>query len=153
MAAEAASMTMPVATNGNKKATIVVFSGELDKAYAAFIIASGAATAGMDVTLFFTFWGLNLLKKGGLEKAPLSKMNMGGLGKAMMMRMMRKANVMPLTQLLKDLRELGVKIMPCDMTMDVMGIKREDLIDDIDDIAGVGTYIKEAKNSHLTLFV
>lgn len=136
-----------------KKATIVLFSGEMDKAYAAFIIASGAAAAGMDVTIFVTFWGLDLLKKGGLDKAPLSKMNMGGLGKAMMKKMMRKANVEPLDQMLKDLRELGVKIMPCDMTMDVMGIKKEDLITEIDGVAGVGTYIKEAKESQITLFV
>jgi peroxiredoxin family protein len=136
-----------------KKATIVLFSGELDKAYAAFIIASGAAAAGMDVTIFVTFWGLNLLKKGGLEKAPLSKMHMAGLGKAMMMKMMRKANVQPIGDMLKDLRELGVKIMPCDMTMDVMGIKKEDLITEIDGVAGVGTYIKDAKDSQITLFV
>lgn len=136
-----------------KKATIVLFSGEMDKAYAAFIIAGGAAAAGMDVTIFVTFWGLNLLKKGGLDKAPLSKMNMGGLGKAMMKKMMGKANVQPLDQMLKDLRELGVKIMPCDMTMDVMGIKKEDLISEIDGVAGVGTYIKDAKDSQITLFV
>ena len=136
-----------------KKATIVLFSGELDKAYAAFIIASGAAAAGMDVTIFVTFWGLNLLKKGGLEKAPLSKMHMAGLGKAMMMKMMKKANVQPIGEMLKDLRELGVKIMPCDMTMDVMGIKKEDLITEIDGVAGVGTYIKDAKDSQITLFV
>jgi peroxiredoxin family protein len=136
-----------------KKATIVLFSGEMDKAYAAFIIAGGAAAAGMDVTIFVTFWGLNLLKKGGLDKAPLSKMNMGGLGKAMMKKMMGKANVQPLDKMLADLRELGVKIMPCDMTMDVMGIKKEDLITEIDGIAGVGSYIKDAKDSQITLFV
>jgi len=107
----------------------------------------------MDVTIFVTFWGLNLLKKGGLGKAPLSKMHMAGLGKAMMMKMMRKANVQPIGEMLKDLRELGVKIIPCDMTMDVMGIKKEDLITDIDGIAGVGTYIKDAKDSQITLFV
>jgi peroxiredoxin family protein len=137
----------------NKKATIVLFSGELDKAYAAFIIAGGAAANGMDVTIFVTFWGLNLLKKGGFDKAPLSQMNMGGLGKWMMKKMMRKANVQPLDEMYKDLRELGVKILPCDMTMGVMGIKKEDLIEDIDGIAGVGTYINESKNADMTLFI
>ena len=136
-----------------KKATIVLFSGDLDKAYAAFIIAGGAAAAGMDVTIFVTFWGLNLLKKGGFDKAPLSQMNMGGLGRWMIKRMMKKANVLPLDKMYKDLRELGVKVWPCDMTMDVLGIKREDMIDDIDGIAGVGSYINEAKNSEITLFI
>jgi peroxiredoxin family protein len=136
-----------------KKATIVLFSGNLDKAYAAFIIAGGAAAAGMDVTIFVTFWGLNLLKKGGFDKAPLSQMNMGGLGRWMIKRMMKKANVMPLDKMYKDLRELGVKVWPCDMTLGVMGIKREELIDDIDGIAGVGSYINEAKESEITLFI
>jgi len=136
-----------------KKATIVLFSGNLDKAYAAFIIAGGAAAAGMDVTIFVTFWGLNLLKKGGFDKAPLSQMNMGGLGRWMIKRMMKKANVLPLDKMYKDLRELGVKVWPCDMTLGVMSIKKEDLIDDIDGIAGVGSYINEAKDSEITLFI
>ena len=136
------------------KATIVVHSGDMDKIYSALIIANGALAMGMEVSLFFTFWGLQRLKKGALEKGPLSKMNMLGLGKWMVMRRMKKAGVASLERLLQDFRELGGKILACDMTMEVMGIKKEDLRDDlISDYCAVGTYINEARESTVTLFI
>ena len=136
------------------KATLIVHSGDMDKLYSALIVANGALAMGMDVSLYFTFWGLQRLKKGGLEKGPLSKMNMLGLGKLMINRKMKKANVASLERLLQDFKELGGKILACDMTMEIMGIKKEDLRDDlIDDYCAVGTYVKEARESKITLFI
>lgn len=136
------------------KATIIVHSGDMDKVYSALIIANGALSMGMEVSLYFTFWGLMRLKKGELEKGPLSRMNFLGLGKWMVNRKMRKAHVRPLEGLLTDFKELGGKIFACDMTMEIMGIKREDLRQDIiDEYCAVGTYIREAKESQITLFI
>jgi len=136
------------------KMTIVVHSGDMDKVYSALIIANGALAMGMDATLFFTFWGLMRLKKGGLEKGPLSKMNMLGLGKWMITRRMKKANVAPLERLFKDFRELGGKVIACDMTMEIMGIGREDLREDlITDCGAVGSFVDEARQSKVTLFI
>ena len=136
------------------KVTIIVHSGDMDKVYSAFIVANGALAMGMEASLFFTFWGLQRLKKGGLEKGPLSKMNMLGLGKWMIKRRMKKAGVASLERLLQDFHELGGKILACDMTMQIMGIKKEDLRDDvISDYCAVGTYIDEAKESTITLFI
>ncbi|MFA5375657.1 MAG: DsrE/DsrF/DrsH-like family protein [Dehalococcoidia bacterium] len=138
----------------SNKATLIVHSGDMDKVYSAFIIGNGALAMGMDVSMFFTFWGLQRLKKGGLEKGPLSKMHMFGLGKLMIKRKMKQANVASLERLAKDFKELGGKILACDMTMDIMGVKREDLRDDlISDYCGVGTYLDEAKDSTITLFI
>ena len=138
----------------NKKATIIVHSGDLDKVYSAFIIGLGALSMGMDVSLYFTFWGLERLKKGKLDRAPLSKMNMFGLGRWMVRRKMKQAGLASLDKMLKDFVELGGKILACDMTMEIMGIKKENLRDDvISDYCGVGTYIKEAMESDVTLFV
>ncbi len=136
------------------KVTIIVHSGDMDKVYSAFIVANGALAMGMEASLFFTFWGLQRLKKGELEKGPLSKMNMLGLGKWMVKRRMKKAGVASLERLLQDFHELGGKILACDMTMQIMGIKKEDLRDDlISDYCAVGTYIDEAKESTITLFI
>jgi len=136
------------------KATIVVHSGDMDKLYSALIIGNGALAMGMDVSLYFTFWGLQRLKKGGLEKGPLSKMNMLGLGKWMVKRKMKEAGVASLEKLMQDFKELGGRILACDMTMDIMGVKREDLRDDlISDYCGVGTYMNEARESTVTLFI
>jgi len=136
------------------KATIVVHSGDMDKVYSALIIGNGALAMGMEVSLFFTFWGLQRLKKGGLEKGALSKMNMLGLGKWMVKRRMKRAGVASLDKLLQDFNELGGKILACDMTMEIMGIKKEDLRDDlISDYCAVGTYVNEARESALTLFI
>jgi peroxiredoxin family protein len=136
------------------KATIIVHSGDMDKVISAFIIGNGALAMGMDVSLFFTFWGLQRLKKGGLEKGPLSKMNMLGLGKLMIKRKMKQAKVASLEKMMTDFKELGGKILACDMTMDIMGVKREDLREDvIADYCGVGTYLNEARESKITLFI
>lgn len=137
-----------------EKATIVVHSGDMDKIYSAMIIANGALSMGMEASLYFTFWGLQRLQKGGLEKGSLSKMNMMGMGKRMIKGRMDKANVAPLEKLMTDFKELGGKIIACEMTMEIMGVKKEDLRGDlIDDYGAVGTYIKEARESKITLFI
>jgi len=136
------------------KAAIIVHSGDMDKVYSALILGNGALSMGMEASLFFTFWGLQRLKKGKLEKGPLSKMNMLGLGKWMIKRKMKQAKVASLEKLIQDFKELGGKILACDMTMDIMGVKREDLRDDlISDYCGVGTYMDEAKDATVTLFI
>lgn len=138
----------------SNKAAIIVHSGDMDKLYSALILGNGALAMGMEASLFFTFWGLQRLKKGGLEKGPLSKMNMLGLGKWMIKRKMKKAKVASLEKLMQDFRELGGKILACDLTMDIMGVNREDLRDDlISDYCGVGTYMDEAKDASVTLFI
>ncbi|MDY7042381.1 MAG: DsrE/DsrF/DrsH-like family protein [Chloroflexota bacterium] len=136
------------------KVTIIAHSGDMDKLYSALIIGNGALAMGMEASIYFTFWGLQRLQKGGLEKGPLSRMNMLGLGKWMIKRRMKKANVASLEKLMADYKELGGKIIACDMTMDIMGITREDLREDlIDEYGAVGTYIQEARDSAITLVV
>ena len=136
------------------KATLVVHSGDMDKLYSALIIANGALSMGMEASLYFTFWGLERLKKGGLEKGPLSRMNLLGLGKWMVRRRMKKAKVVSLERLLQDFKELGGKIIACEMTMEIMGIKQKDLRQDlIDDYGAVGAYMQEARESTVTLFI
>jgi peroxiredoxin family protein len=136
------------------KTTIIVHSGDLDKMYSALIVANGSLAMGMEVSLYFTFWGLLRLKKGSLEKGPLSKMNFLGLGRAMMKGRMKKGNVASLERLMTDFKELGGKIIACEMTMEIMGVKRSDLREDlIDDYGAVGTYIKEARESAITLLI
>ena len=145
---------------GPKRFTNVVFSNDLDKALAAFIIANGAATMGYEVTLFFTFWGINILRKAenvkvkknlienmfgimmpkGAKKLGLSQMNMGGMGKAMIEGIMNKKNVASLPELIASAQANGVKLAVCTMSMDLMGIKREELIDGIEE-GGVAMYI------------
>lgn len=152
--------------------TIIMFSGELDKAMASLIIANGAAAMGDDVTIFFTFWGLNVLRKAqkikikkqfmenmfgfmmprGAEKLGLSKMNFGGAGAVMMKSIMKKKNVNTLPELLENAQAMGVKMIACTMSMDVMGIKQEELIDGIE-FAGVATYLGEADNANVNLFI
>lgn len=136
------------------KATLIVESGDYDKLYSAFIIGNGALSMGMDVSMYFTFWGLERLKKGQLDKGPLSKMNFLGLGKLYMKWKMKKANVRSLEDMLQDYVELGGKIFACDMTMDIMGIGKEDLREEvITEYCAVGTYIKEARESEITLYI
>jgi len=137
-----------------EKLTIVVHSGDMDKIYSALIIANGALSMGMEASLFFTFWGLQRLQRGGLEKGPLSKMHMLGIGKSMIKQRMNKANVSSLERLIQDFKELGGKIIACDMTMEIMGIKKEDLREDlISEYGAVGTYIQEARESTINLFI
>ena len=136
------------------KATIIVHSGDMDKIYSALILGHGALAMGLEVSLFFTFWGLQRLKKGGLDKGPLSKMHMLGLGKWMVKRKMKQVGVASLEKLFKDFVELGGKVLACDMTMEIMGIKKEDLREDlISDYCAVGTYMSEARESTITLFI
>jgi len=137
-----------------EKLTIVVHSGDMDKIYSALIIANGALSMGMEASLFFTFWGLQRLQRGGLEKGPLSKMHMLGIGKSMIKQRMNKANVSSLERLIHAFKELGGKIIACDMTMEIMGIKKEDLREDlISEYGAVGTYIQEARESTINLFI
>jgi peroxiredoxin family protein len=137
-----------------KKATIIVHSGEMDKFYSALIIANGALSMGLEASLYFTFWGLQRLVKGALDKGPLSRMNFLGLGKWMVKMSMKKANVASLERLIQDFKDLGGKIIACEMTMEIMGINRKDLREDlIDEYGAVGSYINEAKDSAITLFI
>lgn len=137
-----------------EKATIILHSGDMDKLYSALIVGNGALAMGMEATIFFTFWGLQRLRKGGLEKGPLSKMNLLGLGRWMIGRRMRQANVAALEKLVRDYKELGGKIIACEMTMEIMGIGKKDLREDlIDQYGAVGTYIQEARDSKITLFI
>jgi len=137
-----------------EKLTIVVHSGDMDKIYSALIIANGALSMGMEASLYFTFWGLQRLQKGGLEKGSLSKMHVLGIGKSMMKQRMNKANVASLERLMQDFKELGGKIIACEMTMEIMGIKKEDLREDlITEYGAVGTYIQEARESTINLFI
>ncbi len=136
------------------KVTIVAHSGDMDKLYSALIIANGALSMGAEASICGTFGGLERLKKGGLEKGPLSKMHMLGLGKWMIRRRMRKQNVASLERMIQDFKELGGKILACDMTMDIMGISAEDLRQDlIEEYCSVGTYWMEARGSGVTLFI
>lgn len=136
------------------KTTIIVHSGDMDKIYSALIVANGALSMGMDASLYFTFWGLERLKKGGLDKGPLSKMNMLGLGRKMIKSRMKKANVAPLERLIQDYKELGGKIIACEMTMEIMGVTKEELRQElIDEYGAVGTYVQEARDSKITLFI
>lgn len=152
--------------------TIVMFSNDLDKALAAFMIANGAKAAGKSVTMFFTFWGLNVLRKSngksvkkglvdkmfglmmpkGAEKLVLSKMNMGGVGSWMMKSIMKKKNVSSLAQLIETAKNCGVKMLVCSTSMDLMGIKPEELVDGIE-ICGVAKYVAESEKSVSNLFI
>ena len=137
-----------------KKASIILHSGDLDKAYSALIIGNGALAMGLEATPFFTFWGLERLKKGKLDKAKLSRRNLFGLGRWIMRKKMKKSNLASLEKLLKNYKELGGKIIACEMTMEIMGIRKEDLREEIiDEYGAVGTFINEAKESKINLFI
>lgn len=137
-----------------EKAVIILHSGDMDKVYSALIIANGALAMGMEASIYFTFWGLMRLKKGELEKGPLSKMNMMGAGKQMVKKRMEKANVAPLEKLMSDFKELGGKIIACEMTMEIMGIEKEQIRTEwVDEWGAVGSYIHEARDASITLFI
>jgi peroxiredoxin family protein len=150
--------------------SMVVFSGDMDRLMAAFIIATGAAASGMDVTMFFTFWGLQAIKKPSpigrslfgrmlgvflrdIRGVGPSKMSFGGLGRWMFKKMMKAHNVTPLPELRRLAAELGVRMLACQMSMEVMEIRREDLIDEVQDVVGVATFLEEASRSKITLFI
>jgi peroxiredoxin family protein len=158
----------------SNKLSMIVFSGDLDKALASFIIATGATAMGMEVVMFFTFWGTPILRASnknvggkdmmgtmfgtmlpkGVEQVKLSNMNMAGMGTAMMKSLMKKKNVASLGEMVALAEELGVKIYVCEMSMDLMGFKREEMIDyEGLDFAGVATFLEEAKDSRVQLFI
>lgn len=159
-----------VATTQDK--TMVIFSGDLDKAIASFIIANGAAAMDHKVTMFFTFWGLNILRRDtyvpvkknlvermfgmmmprGANKLTLSQMHMAGMGTAMIKGIMKQKNVDSLPALMKSAQENGVRLLACQMSMDLMGIHKEELIDGVE-IAGVATFIASSDESNATLFI
>ena len=140
--------------SSREKASIIVFSGDLDKVYSALIVGNGSLAMGMEVTIYFTFWGLERLKKGGLDKGPLSKMHMLGLGKWMVKRRMKRSKVASLERMMNDFKDLGGRVIACEMTMDIMGIRREDLREDwVDEYGAVGTYVQDARDSKITLFI
>jgi len=155
------------------KKTMVVFSGDYDKAIAAFIIANGAAAMGDEVTMFFTFWGLDILRKPkkpktsgktflqtmfgkmmprGTAKLPLSKMNFWGMGTPMMKMIMKQQNAMSLDELIASAREQGVKLVACTMTMDMLGFRKEELLDGVD-FMGVAAYLAAADEANVNLFI
>ncbi len=155
-----------------KRMTLIMFSNDMDKAIAAFILATGAASAGMPVTMYFTFWGLALLRKKnyfrrgktlvermfgwmlpeGPEGAKLSKMNILGAGTAMMKSVMKKKKIPGLEDLINMALSLDVKIVACTTSMEMMGIKQEELIENIE-IGGVATYLGSARESGVNLFI
>ena len=155
------------------RVTIVLLSGELDKAMAAFIIATGAAAMGMQVTMFFTFWGLNtirkkgatssatdwlrrmfgFLNKGGAENLPLSRFHFGGLGTKMMQKVMKQNRMPGVPELMETAKELGVRYIACTTTLGLMGISKDTLIEGIDQFAGVTTYLAEARHGSVNLFI
>jgi peroxiredoxin family protein len=156
-----------------KKVTIVVFSGEMDRAMAAFNIAVGAASMGMEATMFFTFWGLNILKRrdarvsppgfirkmlaammpAGPHKLPLSKLNMFGMGPLMMKKLMKQYRMPDVGEMLALAKQSGVKVIACTTTMELMGIPKAQLIQDVDSCAGVAAYLAEAGESTVNLFI
>lgn len=156
----------------DKALTLIVFNGDLDKALAAFIIANGALAFGKKVTIFFTFWGLNVLRKDahvkvkknlietmfgwmmprGANKLAISKMNMAGMGPVMIKYVMKQKNVDSLPSLMQQAIDNGGKLIACTMSMDIMGIKQEELIDGIE-LGGVATYLGEASESNINLFI
>ncbi len=158
----------------SNKCAIIAFSGDLDKTLAAFIIATGAVAMGMEVSMFFTFWGTPVLRDKnknvggkdvmgkmfgkmlpkGPDKVKLSKMNMSGMGTAMMKTLMKKKNVASLGEMITLAEELEVKIYICEMSMDLMGFKREEMIDYKGlEYAGVATFLAEANDSRVQLFI
>ncbi|MDI6870848.1 MAG: DsrE/DsrF/DrsH-like family protein [Bacillota bacterium] len=153
------------------KASIVVMSGDLDKVMGSFIIATAAAAAGMEVTMFFTFWGLRALKKnvptgrtffgrllglmygGDITRCNPSKFSFCGLGRWMFNRMMKRHNVPDLAELRRMAIDLGVKLYACQMSMDVMEFPREALIDELTDVVGAAFFVSEAAESSFSLFI
>jgi len=155
-----------------KKTTIVLFSGDYDKAMAAYIIANGAAAYDHEVTIFHTFWGLNALRKDepiqvkknfmekmfgkmmprGADKMGLSKMNFAGMGPKMIKDIIKKHNAMPLPQLIEMAQEQDIKLVACTMTMDLLGLHQEELLDNIE-YAGVAAYLADAEIGHVNLFI
>jgi len=157
----------------DNKLSLVLFSDSLDRACAAFTIANAAAASGMEVTVFFSCWGVNLVKKPGAtpggqgflaralgflsprgaDRLPLSRFNLLGLGGWLMRRQMKARNIQSIPQMMADARALGVRFLVCDSPLAIMDLKREDLIDQVDDIVGAASYINESADAGITLFI
>ncbi|MGM5473010.1 DsrE/DsrF/DrsH-like family protein [Bacillus pumilus] len=155
-----------------KRTTIVLFSGDYDKAMAAYIIANGAAAYDHEVTIFHTFWGLNALRKGemvpmkkgflekmfgkmmprGADRMGISKMNFAGMGPKMIKHVIKKHNAMTLPQLIEMAKEQDINLVACTMTMDLLGLQEKELLDDIQ-YAGVAAYLAEAEIGRVNLFI
>ena len=153
-------------------ATIIIFSGDLDKVLAGFVLATGAAAAGLETSMFFTFWGLSALKKKGAAAGPknimekmfgvmtpssseslgTSKMNFFGMGSVMLRKMMKDKGIATLEELMDLAREMDVKMIACTMSMDAMGVSKEELLDGLT-YGGVATYMADAVRSRVTLFI
>ena len=156
-----------------EKLTIVVFSGELDRALAAFILATTGASMGMDVTMFFTFWGLNIIKKnkgsikskglmkkmlnfmnrGGSSRLKLSRFNMLGLGTWMMKRLMKEVNMPSIDEFIAMAQEMGVKMVPCSTSCGVMGLSEAAFRPEVLSLAGAAYFLNAARESKVTLFI
>jgi len=162
-----------MADKDKEKMTIVVFSGELDKALAAFNIATTGASMGMDVTMFFTFWGLDIIKKneggiqsagvmrkmlnfmdrGGSRRLKLSKFNMFGLGTWMMKKLMKDVKHPTLDELIEMAKQTGVKLIACTTTIGIMGLGEEAFRDEVDSLTGAAYFLSEARESKVSLFI
>lgn len=152
-----------------KKLSIICFSGDFDKALAAFTLATGSAAVNWEVNMFFTFWGLNILKKdrgrkftgkgfldrvfnflmGGINKMPLSRFNFGGISPKLMTSMMKKNNVATFNELYDAAKALGIKLIACDMAMNILGIEKDDLDDYVEDVIGVATFLKLSEDAQV----
>ena len=155
----------------NNGTTIIVMSGDMDKVMAAFNIAIGAAAAGKDTAMFFTFWGIKAIQKGnytgkslfarmlgvmnrgGIDRIGPSSFNFWGLGRWMFKQMMKAHHITPMAELRKTAMDLGVKLLPCQMSMEIMEIRQEDLIDGVEGPCGVATMLEISDRSRQTLFI
>lgn len=156
-----------------EKLTIVLFSGDLDKALAAFILANTAASMGMDVTMFFTFWGLNVVKKneggikslglrrrmlnwlnrGGTKRLKLSKFHMMGMGTFMMKALMKESRIPSIEEFIEMAKEQGVKLVVCTTTCGMMGLEEDAFIPQVADFVGAAAFLGEARKSKINLFI
>ncbi len=156
-----------------EKMVIIAASGDLDKAWPVLILATTGAAYGLEVTVFFTFWGLSILKKPGVgitgedwrqkvlsvfnrgsaQHLGMSTLHFGGIGPKMMKGLAVEKNVASVQELLELAQQMGVKLWPCQMTMDLMGLEREHLIDGLDDPAGAGSAISLMKQASISLFI
>jgi peroxiredoxin family protein len=170
---EPATMLAELQESKPDRVTIVVLSGDFDRVMAAFIIATGAAAMGMQVTMFFTFWGLNVIRregatsgakdwmrlmfgwlnKGGTGRLPLSRFHFAGLGTNLMKRVMRRHHMPDIAELRETARDLGVRFIACTTTMGMMGVTKDTLIEGVDQLAGVTTYLAEARQGSVNLFI
>ena len=137
----------------SQRMSLVVFSGTTDKLTAAATMATGAAAMGMEVELFLTFWGLEAIKKGAKERAPRIDAAFADYG-PVMIELMQTKNVPHWLDTIRTAREIGiVKISACGLTMDLFGLKKEDLEDVVDDVVGVATFIEMAKDAAISMFI